>query len=571
MNNACLSGAQVIIECLKREGVEIIFGYPGGSVIPLFDALLDSPIKLILVRHEQGATHMADGYARATGRPGVALVTSGPGATNTMTGLYTAQMDSVPLIVLTGQTITPALGTDAFQECDTSGLSFAVTKQSYLVKDPKDLPRVIKESFYISKTGRPGAVLIDLPKDITSAICDADYVESVDLPGYKIPTKGEKSSVTKAAEYLSNAKRPLILTGHGAIISGASKQVKELAEKLQAPVTSTLLGLGAFPATNDLSLGMIGMHGTPYANMAVLNCDLIISIGSRWDDRITGKLDEFAKDAIKIHIDIDPAEFGKVIQPDASILGDAKLVLEQLIPEVVPNDTTEWIAQINHFKKKYPLKYRKQGGLKVQHVIEELYNITDGKAILTSDVGQHQMWVAQFYKVDQPNQLLNSGGAGTMGFGLPAAIGAAFGRPDKTVCAICGDGGFQMTQAELATAAIDKLPIKIFVMDNRYLGMVRQWQDMFWDKRYSGVDMIGNPDFVKLAEAYGIKAFRIRRTADTKRILKQAMEYNEGPVLIHCEVEQEANVFPMIPPGAPLTNMILDQPVNKLERPTGST
>jgi acetolactate synthase-1/2/3 large subunit len=515
---------------------------------------------------------MADGYARATGKPGVALVTSGPGATNTLTGIYTAQMDSVPLIVLCGQTITPQLGKDAFQECDTSGMSFATVKHSYLVKDPNDLPRVMKESFHLASTGRPGPVLIDLPKDISSGICEASFTDEMDLPGYKIPTYADPASIAMAAEMLSRAERPVLLSGHGANIAGAHKQVLELAEKLQAPVATTLLGLGSFPGNHELSLGMLGMHGTAYANKAIVDCDLLISIGSRWDDRITGKLDEFCPDAVKIHIDIDPAEFGKVIQPDCSLLGDAKLVLEQLIPEVRRNNTKEWIKQIAAWKKKFPLKYRKQGGLKMQYIIDQLYKITNGKAIITTDVGQHQMWAAQFYKTSRPRQFISSGGAGTMGFGFPAAIGAAFdSENDWPIISIVGDGGFQMTLAELATAAIHKLPVKVMVMDNKFLGMVRQWQDMFYDKRYSGVDLEGNPDFVKLAEAYGVKAFRIRRPADAVRILKKAMDYNEGPVLVHCEVEKESNVFPMIPPGAPLRNMIVEPPKTKLEKPTGST
>lgn len=572
MTNHALSGAQVIIECLKREGVDTLFGYPGGSAIPMFDAILDSNIKMVLSRHEQGATHMADGYARQTGKVGVALVTSGPGATNTFTGIYTALMDSVPIVVLTAQTTTPSLGKDAFQECDTSGMTFAVVKHSYLVKDSADLPRVMKEAFHIARTGRPGPVLIDLPKDVTAGPCTAPFTDVMDLPGYKVPTYAETSLVEKAATFIKKSRRPLLLVGHGAMISGAHRQVKELAEKLNAPVVSTLLGLGTFPASHSLSLGMLGMHGTAYANKAVLDCDLIMSIGSRWDDRITGKLEEFCKDAVTLHIDIDPAEEGKVLQPDVFMCGDAKLVLEQLLPLVNRLETNEWVKTIQTWKKRFPLTYPKQGGLRMQHVIATLFELTKGKAIVTSDVGQHQMWTAQFFEADSPRQLHNSGGAGTMGFGFPAAIGVAFGNTTGwPVCCFAGDGGFQMTEAELSTAAIHNLPIKIFVMDNKFLGMVRQWQDMFYDKRYSSVSMVGNPDFVKLAEAYGILGLRIKRSADAERVIAKALAYNEGPVLIHCECEKEDNVFPMIPAGAPFTSMVIEPPKTQLAKPTGST
>lgn len=574
MTNHALSGAQVMLDCLKREGVDTIFGYPGGSAIPLFDALLDSNIKMVLSRHEQGATHMADGYARATGKVGVVLVTSGPGATNTFTGIYTALMDSSPIVVLAAQTTTPNLGKDAFQECDTSGMTFAAVKHSFLVKDPNDLSRVVKEAFHIARSGRPGPVLIDLPKDVTAGNCTASFSDEIDLPGYKIPAHADPEAVAKAAALLKKSTKPLLLVGHGAIISNASRQVKELAEKLNAPVVETLLGLGAFPETHPLSLGMLGMHGTAYANKAVLECDLIMSIGSRWDDRIVGKIEEFCKDATIIHVDIDPAEEGKILQPDAFLCGDAKLVLEQLLPLVSRLDTEDWVKTCQTYKKRYPLTYPKQGGLRMQHIISTVYELTKGKAIVTTDVGQHQMWVAQFYKADYPRQFISSGGAGTMGFGLPSAIGAAIGVSSELnwpICCFAGDGGFQMTEFELSTAALHKLPIKIFVMDNKYLGMVRQWQDMFYGKRYSSVSMEGNPDFVKLAEAYGIKAFRIKRSADAERIIQKALDYNEGPVLIHCECEEEDNVFPMIPAGAPLTAMMTEPPKGQLEKPTGST
>jgi len=565
-----LNGAQVMIECLKREGVDTVFGYPGGNVIPIFDAIFDSDIKLILTRHEQGATHAADGYARLTGRTGVVLVTSGPGATNTLTGIYTAYMDSIPMVIFTGQTITTSLGTDAFQESDISGMSFATVKHSYLVKDTNDLPRVIKEAFYIAHSGRQGPVLIDLPKNVGVAPCTAPFVDEVSLPGYKVPGKAEQNEVEEAAAAIKKSKKPLILAGHGAAMSGAGRAVKELAEKLGAPVSSTLMALGVFPASHELSLGMTGMHGTVVANKAIRNCDLLISIGSRFSDRITARLSEFAKQCKVIHIDIDPAEYGKIITPNYFLCGDAKTVLEQLLPLTEKLDSSEWLKTIDSWKKNFPLHYPKQGGLKVQHVVQTLYEVTNGKAIVVTDVGQHQMWTAQFYKCDYPGQFLTSGGAGTMGFGFPAAIGAALGnKTGFPVCAILGDGGFQMTLCELATAQINKLPLKIFIMDNHFLGMVRQWQDMFYEKRYSGVLMEENPDFVKLAKAYGIEAFYINSNADAKRTIERAIEYNAGPVLIHCDCEREENVFPMIPPGASIDDIMTERPKEIVEKPTG--
>ena len=565
------SGAEKLIQCLEREGVEYVFGLSGGAAMPIFDALVESDIKLVLVRHEQGATHMADGYARATGKPGVVLVTSGPGATNTVTGLLTAHMDSSPIIVLCGQQITPMLGKDAFQEADVTGITYSVVKHSYLVKDAEEIPRVTRESFHIATTGRPGPVLIDLPKDVTQGPCDADFVDDIDLPGYEVPGRGDPERIAEAAEKLMAARRPLLYVGQGAVISAAGKAVISLAEKLRAPMVNTLLGKGAADETHPLHLGMLGMHGTAYANKAVVDCDLIMAIGARWDDRITGKLDEFCCDAVKIHVDIDPAEFNKMIRPDVAIQGDARLVLEDLVPRVEAADTEEWLAQCNQWRKKYPLKYPRQGGLRAQRVLDVLQEVTDGAAIVTTDVGQHQMWAAQFLLTRFNRHWISSGGAGTMGFGFPAAIGAQFARPEEKVWAVVGDGGFQMTLEELATAAIHKLPVKCLVINNNFLGMVRQWQELFFENRLSGVDLEGNPDFVKLAQAYGVKAWRIKRSGDIERILRAAQEYDEGPCLVCADVEQEDNVFPMIPAGAPVSGMIIEKPKERLEKPTGST
>jgi len=564
------TGAEKLVQCLEREGVEHIFGLSGGAVIPIFDALVDSRIKLILVRHEQGATHMADGYARATGRPGVVLVTSGPGATNTVTGLLTALMDSSPLIVITGQTNTANLGKDAFQEADVTGITYPVVKHSYLVKDARDIPRVMREAFYIANTGRPGPVLIDIPKDISSGPCDAPFVEEISLPGYQVPTHAPQERVEATARLLRDAERPLLYVGQGAVISNAGKAVIELAERLRAPIVNTLLGKGAADETHPLHLGMMGMHGTAYANKAVVHCDLIFAIGARWDDRVTGKVDEFCKDAKKIHLDIDTAEFNKVIRPDISLQGDARLVLEDLLAVLEPGETTAWIERCAAWRRQYPLKYPKKGGLRAQHVLDRLHHVTEGKAVITADVGQHQMWAAQFLKTAANRHWITSGGAGTMGFGWPAAIGAKFARPDAEVWAVVGDGGFQMTMAELATAAVHGVSARCLIINNNYLGMVRQWQELFYDNRLSGVDLEGNPDFVKLANAYGIEAFRIRRAADIDRQLKAARSV-KGPALVVAEVLKEDNVFPMIPAGAPVSHMIIDPPRHRLEKPSGST
>lgn len=566
-----VTGAEALIECLRQEGVEKIFGYPGGACIPIFDAIVDSPIELILCRHEQGGTHMADGYARVSGKPGVVLVTSGPGATNTVTGIMTAQMDSVPMVVITGQTVTASLGLDAFQETDVFGLTMPIVKHSYLIRDVDDVPRVMKEAFHLAQSGRPGVVLVDVPKDISAREFVPTYDVELDLPGYYSASNGDEGDIKAVADAISASRRPLLLVGHGTLIARASDAVMELAKKCQIPVTTTLLGKGAFPETDDLSVGMLGMHGTAYANKAVLNCDLIMSIGSRWDDRITGKLSEFCKNAVKIHIDIDPSEIGKILEPDLSVIGDARLVVEAINEQVVPGDTSEWRARIDGWKEEFPLAYETDGGLTAQEVIAEFYRLSEGKAIITTDVGQHQMWAAQFYLNDRPDTWLSSGGAGTMGYGFPAAIGAQLAAPDELVCAIVGDGGYQMTMPELATAAIQKLPLKVLVIDNKYLGMVRQWQHLFYDNRLSGVDMVGNPDFVKVAEAYGCKGILINRREHVEERLREALAYSDGPCVIHAEVIKADNVYPMIPAGASYDQMLTGPPTERLEKPEGST
>ena len=575
MSTNSIDGAQALIKTLDDLGVEYIFGYSGGAAIPIFDALVTvkSNLKFILARHEQGACHMADGYGRATGKPAAVLVTSGPGAGNTITGIMTAQMDSVPMIILCGQQVTWMLGKDAFQEADIFGITMPVVKHNYLVKDTNDIPRITREAHHIATTGRPGPVLIDLPKDITQGPFDGDMDPEMDLPGYKpeVAFNLQHEDIDKALQLIHKAERPLILAGQGAMISGAEAELLELAETLRCPVTTTLLGKGVIPEEHELSLGMLGMHGTAYANKSVCGCDLLINIGSRFDDRIIGQADKFCKDAKIIHIDIDPAEINKMIKCDISIIGDAKTSLVELNKRISGLDTGPWLEQIEGWKKKFPLAYRKQGGLRMQQVIDELYQIAGGDAIVATDVGQHQMWAAQFYKSNSPKKWLSSGGAGTMGFGFPAAIGAAFACPDQTIISISGDGGFQMTLFELATAALHKLPIKIVVLNNNYLGMVRQWQELFYEDRKSGVDLEGNPDFVKLAGSYGIPGFNIKRPADVKKVLKKAFEITDGPVLIHAECLKTDNVFPMIPAGATLEQMLTEPPKHKMEKPTGST
>ncbi|MFT5599050.1 MAG: acetolactate synthase-1/2/3 large subunit [Gammaproteobacteria bacterium] len=570
-----LDGAQALLKCLENEGIEIIFGYSGGAVLPIFDALetIKTKIKFVMVRHEQGAVHMADGYARATGKPACVLVTSGPGAGNTITGIMTADMDSIPMIVITGQQVTWMLGKDAFQEADIFGISMPVVKHSYLVKATNDIPRIVKEAYHIATTGRQGPVLIDIPKDLSQGVFDGELDQEMDLPGYKPELSYDLNiaEIKAIAEAIKTSKKPLILAGQGAMLAKADAELKYLAETLNSPVTNTLLGKGVFPESHELALGMLGMHGTAYANKAIVEADLILSVGSRFDDRIIGQADKFGRHATIIHIDIDPAEIGKMIVPHYQCVGDAKAILTELNKHIERLDSDEWVEKIQGLKKKFPLSYKIHGGLKMQHVLDEFYNLTEGKAIMTTDVGQHQMWAAQFYKCDRSFQWLTSGGAGTMGFGFPAAIGAQLGRPDDLVIAVVGDGGFQMTSFELATAVIEKLPIIILVLNNHYLGMVRQWQELFFDERESGVDLVGNPDFVKLAEAYGATGFNLKRPADVRKVLEKAIAHRDGPVLINAEVTKYENVFPMIPAGAALEDMLIEPPKEKMAKPTGST
>ncbi|MFN3598265.1 MAG: biosynthetic-type acetolactate synthase large subunit [Aquificaceae bacterium] len=575
-------GADIVIEALKEEGVEIVFGIPGGAIMEVYDALYrDGGIKHILARHEQGAGHMAEGYAKATGKVGVAIATSGPGATNLVTAIADAYMDSVPVVFITGQVPTHLIGNDAFQEVDIVGITRPITKHSFLVKRIEDLPLIIRQAFYIAKTGRPGPVLIDIPKDITQKLSDVKIpsLEEVkeSLPGYKPHLEGNLQQIRKAIRLMVEAKRPVLYLGGGAVQAEAQKELVELAELMKMPVTTTNMGKGSFPEDHPLALHMLGMHGTYYANMAVYNCDLLIAVGARFDDRVTGKIEEFAPQAKIIHIDIDPASISKNIVVDVPIVGDVKIVLRRLLEELrretvkmlYPKERQEWIEQIEKWKKRYPLTYsRSDKVIKPQYVIEQIYQATKGEAIITTGVGQHQMWAAMFYKYSLPRQFINSGGLGTMGFGLPAGIGAKIGRPEREVFVIDGDGSFMMTMQEIITAVQYKVPVKVAIINNSYLGMVRQWQELFYDRRYAEVDLSVQPDFVKLAEACGATGFRAEKPSDVREIIEEALRIQDKPVIMDFHVDKEENVFPMVPAGKSYREMILHDGKKPVEAET---
>jgi len=560
-----LSGAQIFFECLKAEGVEVVFGLPGGAVIDIYDEMPKHNIRHILVRHEQGATHMADGYARATGKVGVCLVTSGPGATNTVTGIATAYCDSIPIVVFTGQVPTALIGNDAFQEADIVGITRPCTKHNYLVKDVRDLARIIREAFFLARSGRPGPVLVDLPKDVIAAKTDFKYPKNITLKGYKPTTEAHMGQIKRAYAAISKAKRPVIYAGGGVILSSAAKELKELGEALRCPVTTTLMGLGGFPAPHDLWLGMLGMHGTFRANMAVANTDMLISIGARFDDRVTGKLSEFAPSAKIIHIDIDPTSISKNVRVDIPIVGDCKDALKKLLQLVKENPIENlekqrqpWLDQIQKWKETYPLAYeQKDDVIKPQYVVEMLYKLCKDKdPIISTEVGQNQMWAAQYYHYSKPRTLLTSGGLGTMGYGMPAAIGAQAAFPNRLVIDIAGDGSIQMCIQELTTAVENNLPVKVAILNNQYLGMVRQWQQLFYEKQYCATCLKMAPDFVKLAEAYGAVGLRATKPNEVEKVIKEALA-TPKPVLMDFVVNPEECVYPMVPAGAATTEMIL--------------
>ncbi|PCK20596.1 acetolactate synthase, large subunit, biosynthetic type [Bacillus pumilus] len=553
-----MNGALMLIEALKREKVEVIFGYPGGAVLPIYDKIYDSGLFHVLPRHEQGAIHAAEGYARVSGKPGVVIATSGPGATNLVTGIADAMIDSLPLVVFTGQVATSVIGSDAFQEADVLGITMPITKHSYQVRHPEDLPGVIKEAFHIATTGRPGPVLIDIPKDVAGIEGTFEYDQPIDLPGYQPKIEPNYLQIRKLVEAVSRAKKPVILAGAGVLHGKASEELRKYAEQQQIPVAHTLLGLGGFPAKHPLFLGMAGMHGTYAANMALHQCDLLISIGARFDDRVTGNLNHFAKHAKVAHIDIDPAEIGKNIHTHIPVVGDSKLVLEELIKQGgKQGESDEWKSQLNQWKEEYPLWYveNEEEGFKPQKLIEYIHQFTKGEAIVATDVGQHQMWAAQFYPFENADKWVTSGGLGTMGFGLPAAIGAQLADQKATVVAILGDGGFQMTLQELAVIRELNLPVKVIVLNNHSLGMVRQWQEIFYEERYSHSKFSEQPDFVKLSEAYGIKGIRISSDEEAKEKLEEALTSRE-PVFIDVNVARDEKVFPMVAPGKGLHEMV---------------
>ncbi|OGP56325.1 MAG: acetolactate synthase, large subunit, biosynthetic type [Deltaproteobacteria bacterium RBG_13_52_11] len=559
------TGAQILLECLKREGVEVIFNYPGGAILPVNDELSRWDFKMILVRHEQGAVHAADGYARASGKAGVCIVTSGPGATNTVTGLATAFMDSVPVVVITGQVSTPLIGNDAFQEADIVGITRPCTKYNYLVTDVRDLATIVREAFYIAGSGRPGPVLVDLPKDIASGVTEFKYPQEVHIRGYQPTLDGHMQQIKRALNLMLKAHRPVIYAGGGVITAGAAQELTKIAEMLNIPVTTTLMGLGGFPGTHPLSLGMLGMHGTYRANMAVTDCDLLLAVGARFDDRVTGKIDAFAPKAEKIHIDIDPTSISKNVRVDVPIVGDCKRILSKmfaLLQEEKGLDEHQrslgpWHEQIEKWKNTHRLTYHQDEVIKPQYVIERIYEMTKGEAVITTEVGQNQMWTAQYYLFDHPRTLLTSGGLGTMGYGFPAAIGAQVAFPERTVIDIAGDGSIQMNIQELATAVQYKLPVKVAILNNGYLGMVRQWQELFYERRYS-MTHIGNisPDFVKLAEAYGAMGLRATRPDEVVPVIREALR-TPLPVLMDFVVEPEEGVYPMVPAGEAIDRMLL--------------
>ena len=557
-----LTGSQILFKALKEEQVETIFGYPGGAVLDIFDELYRSDVNHILVRHEQGAIHAADGYARASGKVGVCLVTSGPGATNTVTGIANAYMDSIPVVVLTGQVSTNMIGLDAFQEVDITGITRPCTKHNFLVRKVDDLGRTVREAFNIARSGRPGPVLIDLPKDVMQATADVETLSHALI--YPEETHDPiEESCARALWLIRKAKKPLVFVGGGVILGRASEELRVFVKKLNLPVISSLMGLGAFPGTDPLWLGMVGMHGTYYANMAVSHCDLLVAIGVRFDDRVTSKLDAFAPHARIVHIDIDPTSIEKMVKTHVGIVSDCRSALQTLNrmvaedPFTIPGERTRgWLDQVAKWKSKVPLTYHPGERIKPQYVIERLYKLTRGEAIVTTEVGQNQMWAAQYYLFDRPNTFISSGGLGTMGFGLPAAIGAQVACPDRLVVDIAGDGSIQMNIQEMATAVHYGLPVKVIILNNRYLGMVRQWQELFYGRRYSQSDLNHGPDFVKLAEAYGAKGFRATKPEDVDPLLRAGLE-TEGPVILDFRVEPEEGVYPMVKPGSPLTEMDL--------------